>query len=107
MTTEQAIALIIAAFGTGGLATQVIPGLWRWITGKQARERDLIRKAYAEADAEARERRRLAEEVATLRLILIRQGLAHLIPPSTAQLVDESHLGPSPSSIIESPRRTS
>lgn len=74
MTTDQTIALIIA-LGGGAALREITVGLYRWITGGQARERSALRQAMTDLDHEASWRRRTAEHAHELRRMLLDRGV--------------------------------
>lgn len=88
MTTTEILA-IIAALGGGAALREAVGGLWRWVSGRQRRERDALRQAYMEIDdanaARAAASRRAAawsEYAMVLRRVIIRHGGSELIPPA-------------------------
>lgn len=65
----------------------IIPGVWRWLTNRTAKERDQLKEAYEEIDhlreqrdTEATRARRIAEYASLLRQIMYESGLATKIP---------------------------
>ena len=51
MTNPELILAIIAALGGGAALPELIRGVVKWATGKQARERDALRQADADLKA--------------------------------------------------------
>lgn len=73
MTTDQAIALLVA-LGGGAFIREIVTGLWKWATGRQESERSTIQKAWADLDSETAYRRRVTEHAHELRRRLIDLG---------------------------------
>lgn len=97
ISTEIWIA-IISSGGLALLAREIIPGVWKWATGRQSRERDLLQQAYRDLDDESRARRTAQEELHQLRSRIIQANRQDLLIPQHA---------PTPTSIIEPPTHSS
>lgn len=81
MSTDQIIALIIA-LGGGAALWEFAVGVYRWLTGGQARERAALRAAMTDLDSEAAYRRRVVEHAHEIRRIAIDHGIpAEDLPP--------------------------
>lgn len=80
MTTDQMIALIVAV-GGGAFVREIVVGLWRWLTGRQTRERSTIQRALRDLDRESPYRRRVEEHASEVRRIAVNHGLADELPP--------------------------
>ena len=81
MSTDQIIALIIA-LGGGAALREIVVGVYRWVTGGQARERDALRAAMSDLDSESAYRRRVVEHAHEIRRIAIDHGIhADDLPP--------------------------
>ena len=93
-TTELWIAFI-ASGGVVLIFRELIPGLWKWLTGRQHRERNLLQVAYRDLDRETAARRVAQEELHHLRARVIQTGRQDLLIPQHP---------PTPHSIIETPR---
>ena len=102
MSTTEIVLAIIAAVGGGAAVREGVGGLWRWLTGRQRRERDAIRQAYADTQAANRALLKAYADIDslnqahtltrqaknewmdyayTLRRIIIANGAQHLLPP--------------------------
>ena len=81
MSTDQIIALIMA-LGGGAALREIVVGVYRWLTGGQARERAALRAAMSDLDSEAAYRRRVVEHAHEIRRIAIDHGI-HIedLPP--------------------------
>lgn len=51
MSATEIVALI-AALGLGTALPEALRGAWKWATGRQGRERDALRQAATDLDAE-------------------------------------------------------
>lgn len=96
MTSTEIWIAVISSGGFALLAREIIPGVWKWATGRQRRERDLLQQAYAELDEANRIRRAAQEELFQLRSRVIQANRQDLLLP---------HHPPTPTSIIEPPRK--
>lgn len=85
MTTAQILAWVvtlIAALGGGAFFREVAAGIFKAVTGKQTKERQAIRVAWAERDEEATKRRILAEYASQVRRVAIDAGIKpEQLPP--------------------------
>lgn len=79
MSIDQIIALVIA-LGGGVFFREIVLGAWKWLTGRQERERKTLQQVMRDLDSESSYRRRLAEHAAELRRILIENGLSDKLP---------------------------
>lgn len=94
------VETIIVALSSGGfflLLRELLPGIWKWLTGRQRHERDLLQQAYRDLDAETRARRQVEEELHRLRTRVIQTGRSDL-------LLDMPQHMPTPGSILEPPQ---
>lgn len=80
--TARALAIILTALGIPALLVSLGRSLWKWWTGRAARERvannDLVsklRRAEAEQENEARDKRQALEYASRLRRQLIERGI--------------------------------
>ena len=84
MTTDQIITLIVA-LGGGAFLREAGMGVYRWATGRQARERSSLRRAMADLDTESAYRRRVVEHAHEIRRIAIDHGIpSDELPPFPA-----------------------
>lgn len=88
MTPTETLITIITSGTAMLLLRETLPGIWKWITGRQYRERTLLQQAYADLDAaqQARDaemaaRRRAEEELHALRQRVIAAQRQDLLLP--------------------------
>lgn len=77
--------VIIAALGGGAFFKEFAVGIWKWATGRQQQERDVVRSLSRDLDEEAAYRREVTEHAFVLRTILVQLGQTDLIPDFPAR----------------------
>ena len=99
--TPELIVTALVSMGFGGIVPMITKGVYGWVTGRQARERE----GWLRADVSERARRAWEAWAHRVRLVAIRHGFEHLLPAPPEPFQPDPP--DSPTSIIEPPRRDS
>lgn len=92
MTTEQWMTLAALVGGTLG-GRELVMGLWRWLSGRQRAQQELVARLNDELDGANAYRRALEELVAQQRQVMIANGIGHLMPPPPRRYRGEDEEG--------------